>query len=218
MWLQGACLVGDEHTLWTHSGGFLVPQFQSHEKQVRHLQQRKHVQPYQSISIQRLIKNHWKTDHPHTDLSEILVSFLFSPATAHAQQPACGAGHRPFLAPLWHHSLRQALRGPRGPWEAEVVTFGVGLPQHGKALDALLPHQVTCWTWRDAWSASVARSSCINWGYISFGYFGSIPRNLFLKRTCAAEEDINCIWPRVEPIVPARWINNMILIAHTEAG
>lgn len=116
-----------------HSGGTIVSQFQSQKKQVWHLWYKNRDT---SIRSYFQTSSHMKkTDGPHTDLSEIFVSFLLSPAAVQQEQPVCR-----FLFLLLHQSLQQALYDPCCFWGREVDTLTLWLLQR---LDALLSHQMT---------------------------------------------------------------------------
>lgn len=93
-----------------------------------------------------------RRSNPKTDLSEVLVPVLFSPAAEQPEQPVCSFWLHLVLVLLLQQSLHQRLvsvqlRDPSSFRGREVVTVRVCLPLLRQALDALLAHQMTCRSW-----------------------------------------------------------------------
>lgn len=83
---------------------------------------------------------------PQTDLSQVFVPLLFSPAAALPTQPVRSSAHHVPMVLLQNQSLQQALVpvrlcGPRHIWGREVAA--AHLRRVGQPLDALFPHQMT---------------------------------------------------------------------------
>lgn len=153
MWLQGTCLVDNDGFgkrirlafRWSHCLAVSKPEEAGLTSIMQRWNGEIHVTMtsyFQNIWTDKLEERH----NPQTDLSEIFVSVLFSPAAAQPKQPVCTLWHRLFLVLLLHQSLHQTLVPvqlcePGCFWGWEEVA--VCLLQLRQALDALLSHQMT---------------------------------------------------------------------------